>query len=62
MTDLNIYAEEARTEPKYRTTAAEILAACRAFYMDPENEKAYMESKEEKNKKIRRYGNTDGRA
>lgn len=38
----------ARTKPKYDVMAAELLERCRAFYQDPENEKAFLEWKAEK--------------
>ena len=44
-------AERAQTKPKYGTLAAELLAGCREFYKDPENEKAFREWKERKEKK-----------
>ena len=44
-------AEQARTKPKYGTLAAELLERCRAFYEDPENEKAFREWKETREKK-----------
>ena len=45
MTDIRICAERAMTEPKYKTTAAELLNTCREFYTKPENEKAFQEWK-----------------
>lgn len=45
MTQLAITAREAKDKPKYRTTAAALLARCREFYQDPENEKAFQEWK-----------------
>ena len=44
-------AEQAQTKPKYGTLAAELLERCRAFYEDPENEKAFREWKETREKK-----------
>ena len=43
-----IRISEVRTEPKYKASAAMLLARCRAFYEDPENEKAYQEWKAQK--------------
>ena len=45
MTEMAITARKARTEPKYKATAAALLERCRAFYQDPENELAYQEWK-----------------
>ena len=44
-------AERAETKPKYDTLAAELLAGCREFYKDPENEKAFREWKKDREKK-----------
>ena len=44
MTGMAVMAETARTEPNYSKTAAMLLAACREFYKQPENEQAYLES------------------
>ena len=49
MTEMAITARKARTEPKYKATAAALLERCRAFYQDPENERAYQEWKEKRN-------------
>ena len=48
MTDLRITARAAKTEPKYKRTAAELLERCRAFYQDPENEREFQEWKARK--------------
>ena len=45
MEELRVIAREAATKPNYRKTAAELLARCREFYQDPENERAYQEWK-----------------
>ena len=36
---------QAKEKPDYRKTAAALLARCRAFYEDEENEKAFQEWK-----------------
>lgn len=43
--ELRIYAAEAKTKPDYTLTAPALLERCRAFYQDPENERAYQEWK-----------------
>ena len=43
--ELRIYAAEAKTKPDYTLTAPALLEKCRAFYQDPENERAYQEWK-----------------
>ena len=45
MTELRIIAEAVKQTPDYSKTAAQLLAACRNFYQDPENERAYQEWK-----------------
>ena len=45
-----ISAERAVTKPKHAATARELLERCRQFYGDPENEKAFLEWKEQKQK------------
>ena len=45
MTDLRIMARASGKKPDYKKTAAALLERCRAFYQDPENEKAYQEWK-----------------
>ena len=45
MTEMTITARTAKTKPNYRKTAAELLARCREFYQDEENERAYQEEK-----------------
>ena len=51
MKDLKVYVRTSNTPQPYHKTAAELLAACRAFYQDPENEKAYQKWKTEQEKK-----------
>ena len=48
--ETRISASRARTKPKYRANAAALREKCRAFYRDPENEKAYQEWKAAKKK------------
>ena len=43
--ELRIYAAEAKKKPDYTLTAPALLERCRAFYQDPENERAYQEWK-----------------
>lgn len=43
--ELRIYAAEVKTKPDYTLTAPALLDRCRAFYRDPENERAYQEWK-----------------
>lgn len=45
MAELRIIAEAKKQAPDYSRTAAQLLAACRSFYQDPENEKKYQEWK-----------------
>ena len=45
-TEMPITATIVKKAPNYRKTARELLASCRAFYEDPENEKAFQEWKE----------------
>ena len=49
-----VTAETAATEPRYEAGAAALLKRCRAFYEDPENEKAFREWMAEGNKKKNR--------
>lgn len=60
MTGARIEAVMTTARPDYRKTAAELLARCRTFYEDPENEKAYQAWKEEQKKKDRRRCNAGG--
>ena len=48
---LMITARNVKDKPKYKKTAAALLARCREFYQDPENERAYQEWKAERNAK-----------
>ena len=45
MSKTTISATKAMTAPQYEKTAAGLLEAARAFYRNPENEKAYQEWK-----------------
>ena len=48
MDELRITARSIKDKPKYKKTAAALLARCRGFYQDPENERAYQEWKARK--------------
>ena len=48
---VRISAEKAKAKPKYGARAAELLGACRKFYEDPENEKAFREWQARRNRK-----------
>lgn len=48
---MKISTERAATRPKYDLMAAAVLERCRAFYEDPENERAFQEWKQEQKKK-----------
>lgn len=48
MTETTIRATASTEKPNYKKTAAEILQRCRAFYQDPENERAFREWKDGK--------------
>lgn len=48
MTELQITTRAVKEKPNYRKTAAALLARCREFYQDPENERAYQEWKARK--------------
>ena len=50
MKEMTISARRTKTKPKYSIQAAALLKACREFYDDPENEKAFQEWKETKKK------------
>ena len=43
MTELKVIATAVKKAPDYRKTAPALLAACRKFYENPENEKAFRE-------------------
>ena len=45
MTEMTIRATTVKETPKYKKTAAELLARCREFYQDAENERAFQEWK-----------------
>ena len=45
MVEMKIIAIRAKTKPNYKRMAPILLALCREFYQDPENEKAYQEWK-----------------
>ena len=48
MNEMKITVRNGTKKPDYRKTAAELLARCREFYQDPENERAYQEWKARK--------------
>ena len=48
MTEMRITARASGKKPEYRKMAAALLERCRAFYQDPENERAYQEWKEKR--------------
>ena len=50
MKELTISVRTAEEKPKYTKTAAALLERCRAWYLDPENEKEYEEWKERRRK------------
>ena len=45
MSEMTITAVRVKEKPKYGLYAAELLERCRAFYQDPENERAFQEWK-----------------
>ena len=45
MTEMRITARASGRKPDYKKTAAALLERCRAFYQDPENERAFQEWK-----------------
>ena len=51
MTEIRISVRTAAEKPNYRRTAAALLERCREFYQDPENEKAFLEWKAQKDAK-----------
>ena len=51
MTEMRITARASGRKPDYKKTAAALLERCRAFYQDPENEKAFLEWKAERKAK-----------
>lgn len=48
---MEIQAVRCREKPKAKATARELLERCRAFYEDPENERAFLEWKAEQERK-----------
>ena len=48
MDEMKITVRSAEKKPDYQKTAAELLAAAREFYQDPENERAFQEWKAER--------------
>ena len=48
---LRVTARSSGKSPNYKKTAAALLARCREFYQDPENERAYQEWKARKDGK-----------
>ena len=51
MSEIRITARESGEKPNYKRTAAALLARCREFYQDPENERAYQEWKARKDER-----------
>ena len=45
MSEITISVTKTMTDPPYAKTAAGLLAACRTFYQETENEEAYQEWK-----------------
>ena len=59
--ELQVNVRSCKERPKYSKTAAELLAACREFYQDPENEKAFQEwMKERRGKGCRSLSGSQG--
>ena len=48
VSELKIIHEPTQAEPNYKKTAGMLLIACREFYEDPENEKAFLAWKAER--------------
>ena len=46
--ELRITERSSGKKPNYKKTAVQMLARCREFYQDPENERAYQEWKARK--------------
>ena len=42
---MTVEAARVKVKPKYQAAAREILEECRAFYREPENERAFLEWK-----------------
>ena len=58
---LVVKAEMAAVRPEYRLLAAPLLDEMRAFYSDPENERAFQEWKAARNRKeVKRKNETTG--
>lgn len=53
MSEITIIATRATTAPQYARTAAGLLAACRMFYQNPENEEAYQEWKKSRKEELK---------
>ena len=49
MSEIQATVRASGKRPNYRKTAAELLKACREFYQNPENEKAFQEWKKGRN-------------
>ena len=45
MSEMTISAVRVKEKPNMQKTAAALLERCREFYLDPENEKAFLEWK-----------------
>ena len=45
MMELTVTVRASGKAPNYKKTAAELLQRCREFYQDPENERAFLEWK-----------------
>ena len=57
MKEMAITMSTAKTPPDYRKTAGMVLDACRDFYKEPKNEKAFQEwMKQRKERKNERQG------
>ena len=48
MKDMPVILERCEVKPNYQKTAGMLLIACREFYEDPENEKAFLAWKAER--------------
>ena len=51
MKEMTISAVRCREKPKYSTSAKQLLEKARAFYQDPENEKAFLDWMKERGEK-----------
>ena len=54
MSEVRVRTAEKKLD--YRKTAAELLDRCRAFYADPENERAFRDWKAEQERRKERVG------